>query len=218
MLRLVCLLSLAAAAALVVRRLVLRVDTLGRPRDVPVVGVSVALVVALASGIPVLRHARLEHRLADVASTLAGRAVTVRCETLTQAWTDAHPEAGYVWFDAAGRPASEATITAATSDDLRGWVGSDHLAPTPAEVVAVHALTHEAMHLAGHLDEAVAECAAVQRDARTATLLGATDAQGSALAGTYWRQVYGRLPDAYRTTDCAPGGRLDERLPTPPWA
>ena len=33
---------------------------------------------------------------------------------------------------------------------------------------ALHVLTHEAMHLSGRLGEAGAECAAVQRDARTA--------------------------------------------------
>jgi hypothetical protein len=216
-LRVVCLLSAAVAVVLVVRRVLVRVDTLGRPRDVPVISVAVALAVAVASGVPVLRHARLEHRLSDVASSLSGTRVTVRCETLSQAWTDVHPEAGYVWFDADGRPATEATITVSTCDDLRRWVGSDHAAPTVGGVVAVHVLTHESMHLAGLRNEALAECAAVQRDARTAVLLGATPAQGAALATTYWRQVYDDLAPDYRTADCAPGGRLDEHLDSPPW-
>lgn len=218
MLRVLCLLSALAAVALVVRWVTTRVDALGRPRDFPVISTVVAVVLAAATGVPVLRHDRFEQRLSDVASTLAGAAVRVRCETLSQAWTDAHPEAGYVRFGADGRPELEATITVVTCDDLRRWVGSDHADPAPGEVIAVHVLTHEAMHLAGHRDEAVAECAAVQRDARTATLLGASAAQAAALAAGYWRQVYGRLADAYRTADCAPDGPLDEHLPGPPWA
>jgi hypothetical protein len=61
-------------------------------------------------------------------------------------------------------------------------------------VVAVHVLTYEAMHLSGRLNEAAAE-----------------------LAGAYWRNVYPLMPDAYRSTDCRPGGTLDERLPDAPW-
>ena len=51
----------------------------------------------------------------------------------------------------------------------------------------MHVLTREAMHLAGRLDEAAAKCAAVQRDARTARLLGAAGADAAGLAAAYWR-------------------------------
>ena len=94
--------------------------------------------------------------------------------------------------------------------------------PSIDEVIAVHVLTHEAMHMAGIVDEARAECAAVQRDAQTARLLGASPADATLLAGRYWRTVYPLMPDGYRTRidarDCGPGGKLDEAGQDAPWA
>jgi hypothetical protein len=211
-----CLLAAAGAAATVVRWAVHRVDALGRVQDFPVIGVSVLLVIVVATGIPVIRHAQAERRLSDVASDLVGAPVTVRCETLSQAWTDAHPELGYVRFTADG-PEHTATITAQACSDLRSWIGSDHAAPSLQMVIAVHVLTHEAMHMTGRQDESVAECAAVQRDARTARELGATPAQARALAVRYWAAIYPQLDGAYRTPRCAPDAPLDEHLGDAPW-
>jgi hypothetical protein len=73
------------------------------------------------------------------------------------------------------------------------------------------------MHLSGRPGEAVAECAAVQRDAHTARLLGARPADAAALAAAHWRNIYPLMPDGYRSGDCRPGGRQDEGLPDAPW-
>jgi hypothetical protein len=73
------------------------------------------------------------------------------------------------------------------------------------------------MHMAGRLDESAAECAAVQRDARTARLLGASGGEARALAAAYWRTVYPAMPGGYRSSACRPGGALDEQLPDAPW-
>jgi hypothetical protein len=67
-------------------------------------------------------------------------------------------------------------------------------------------------------DKSAAECAAVQRDARTARLLGATGGEARALAVSYWRTVYPAMPDGYRSSTCRPGGAMDEHLPDAPWA
>jgi hypothetical protein len=72
--------------------------------------------------------------------------------------------------------------------------------------------------IAVHVDESAAECAAVQRDARTARLLGAPGDQALALAVSNWRTVYPRMPDGYRSSNCRPGGAMDEHLPDAPWA
>ncbi|MDQ1289643.1 MAG: hypothetical protein QG622_3209 [Actinomycetota bacterium] len=216
-LRVVSLCSLVAAVLVTGRWALHRQDTLGRPRDFPAIAVTLALLVAAGAGFPALRHARFEHRLSEVASALAGWEVSVRCQTMSQAWTEAHSEAGYVRFGADDRPEPLATITLETCESLRSWVGSDHTAPDRAEVIAVHVLTHESMHLAGIRDESVAECAAVQRDARTAVLLGADPARGRALATAYWTQVYPLMPTDYRSGDCGPRLRLDEKLDDAPW-
>jgi hypothetical protein len=65
-------------------------------------------------------------------------------------------------------------------------------------------LAHEAMHMAGLMREDTAECAAVQRDARAARLLGASPADARALALAYWRTVYPAMPTA---TGPPPAGR-----------
>jgi hypothetical protein len=218
MLQAVTIGSLLVAAAVAVRWTATRTDVLGRRRSFPVIGVAVPLLVAVVAGVPVVRHARTEARLAQVAAALVGHQVTVRCETLSQAWTSAHTELGYVRFDADGQPEPLATLTVDACSDLSDWMG-DHRGDAPQnQVVAVHVLTHEAMHLAGERNEARAECAAVQRDARTAALLGATPAQARAVAWRYWRIDYPTLPDDYRTADCAPGAALDEGLEDAPWS
>jgi hypothetical protein len=101
--------------------------------------------------------------------------------------------------------------------DLRHYLHSDKRHPSFAHLQAVHVLTHEAVHTSGEKSEAVTECKAVQLDARTARLLGAPDDGARALAWAYWKTVYPNMPEGYRDTGCAPGGALDEALPTSPW-
>jgi hypothetical protein len=213
----VAVLGVLTAVVVLGRWAVHRIDALGRSRSFPLIGTALPLLVALAAGVPVVRHAQLESRLGSVAGTLAGHPVEVRCETLTQAWFDAHPELGYVRFDADGQPEPLATITVDACGDLADWIGSDRRHPTLPQVVAVHVLTHEAMHLAGEVDEARTECAAVQRDARTAMLLHATPDQARALAVTYWLQVYPEVSPGYRSAECGPGGGWDEGKDDAPW-
>jgi hypothetical protein len=213
----VCLISAAASVLVVLRWTTNRVDTLGRTRSFPILATGIPVAVAFLTGIPVVQHAQLEHHLAAVASQLAGVPVTVRCETLGQAWTDAHPESGYVWFGADGRPEHSATITWQTCSDLGSWMGSDRTRASIDQIVAVHVLTHEAMHLAGLRNEAAAECAAVQRDVRAARLLGATPTLARSMAARYWTEIYPRLNDDYRSETCGSDGALDEHLADPPW-
>jgi hypothetical protein len=179
--------------------------------------VSLPVVAAIVCGVPVVRHAQLETRLAAAAGALAHARVTVRCETVGQAWLDVHPERGYVRVGPDGAPEHHAVVTYDTCNDLADWIGSSHTSPTDAQVTAVHVLTHEAMHMAGILDESKAECAAVQRDAQMAQLLGATAEEARSLAHRYWNVVYPSLPDAYRDGGCASAGAMDEHLKGPPW-
>ncbi len=197
---------------------VARVDALGRVRPFPVMAVGMPAAAAMLCAIPLIRHAQLEARLASVASELAGTQVTVRCETVGEAWLEAHPERGFVRFGADGVPERHAVITYDTCQDLASWVRSDHRGTTEDQMIAVHVLTHEAMHMRGLVNEASAECAAVQRDHRTARLLGASDEQARDLTRRYLLSVYPRMPEEYRSAECAPGGSMDEQLEDSPWA
>jgi hypothetical protein len=102
-----------------------------------------------------------------------------------------------------------AWLTLETCQHLGSWYRSDHEAPTLDEAIAVHVLTHEAMHVAGDRSEATTECRAMQNDARAVVLLGGSPDQGSALARRIATEVYPTMPDEYRTSECRSGGALD---------
>jgi hypothetical protein len=194
-----------------------RADELGRPRRFPWVSVTLLLAAAVAAAVPGVVRAGQERRLGGAASALAGARVAVRCQSFGGTFVDAGPELGYVRWRADGRPEPWTLIKRDQCRHLAAYARSDKRRPTRDQVVAVHVLTHEAMHLSGRLDEAVAECAAVQRDAHTARLLGAPADAAARLAAAYWRNVYPLMPDGYRSAECRPGGALDERLPDAPW-
>jgi hypothetical protein len=117
-----------------------------------------------------------------------------------------------------GRCACErTTIKWAQCRALSSYVRSGGLNPSREEMIAVHVLTHESMHMSGVRSEAESECRAMQRDARMAILLGATRLDARSLASWYWKEVYPRMSPAYRSEDCGPGQALDAGLPEPPW-
>ncbi len=209
---------LAVAVVLVARWLLRPRDGLGGPKPFPVVSVVALALVGGVLLVPVVRHHRLEQRLSAVASDLVGAPATVHCQTAGQEFVDAGAELGYVSWGRDGVPEHQTLVKHAQCGDLADYLGGGKDTPSEDEVVAVHVLTHEAMHMAGETGEASAECQAVQRDARTAELLGATPAQARRLAETYYASVFPRMPDEYRSEDCVQGGRLDEGLPTAPWA
>jgi hypothetical protein len=194
-----------------------RVDSLGRRNAFPMISVGLCVLLSCGALGNVALHRHTEHRLAAAAGSLAGTTVSVHCQTFAEAWMDVGPELGLVPFGPDGVPEHRTLIKWDTCRKLAGWLHSDHAHPSLDQVIAVHVLTHESMHMAGTQDEAVTECRATQRDVRMAMLLGATHRQARALAATYWREVYPRMTDGYRAAACAPGGSLDEHLPDAPW-
>jgi hypothetical protein len=207
----------AGAAAAGVGWSLRRADPLGRPRPFPWVTVGLLVAMGFGAAVPGVVRASQERRLGRAASVLAGARVAVRCQSFGGAFVDAGHELGYVRWRADGRPEPWTLIKRDQCRHLAAYLRSDKRSPSRDQVVAVHVLTHEAMHLSGRLVESVAECAAVQRDAHTARLLGARPADAAALAAGYWRNIYPLMPDGYRSADCRPGGPLDERLADAPW-
>jgi hypothetical protein len=195
-----------------------RADALGRPVPFPAVTVVVAALGALGSATPVVLHARLEHALSAASSGIVGAPVRIHCQSAGETMLDVSGDLGHVGFGADGVPERVALVKWQQCRDIRSWRRDGRSNPTRAQVVAVHVLTHESMHMSGLAIEAQAECAAVQRDTAMARALGATSQQAVALARTYWLAVYPAMPDGYRSDACAPGGVMDERIPDPPWA
>lgn len=194
-----------------------RTDALGRHREFPWVSVVLLSLLAIGAATPGLQRRREENRLARVSSTLAGAPVRVGCQTLGSAFVDAGAELGYVRYPPDGTPEPRTLIKRDQCRDLAAYLRSSKHQPSLRQVVAVHVLTHESMHMGGITDEARAECAAMQRDARAARLLGAGGADARDLALSYWRTIYPRMPEDYRSADCAPDRVLDEHLPDAPW-
>jgi hypothetical protein len=210
-------LAVVAASGVVLRWWPRRRYALGRSRTFPYFGVAALVVLALVLAVPgYLRH-REEDRLSAVASQLVGSPATVHCQSAGAAFVDLGSELGYVRWQADGRPEHQTLIKHAPCRQLHDYLNSSKLHPSDDEVIAVHVLTHESMHMRGLTAEAEAECAAMQRDAETARLLGATANDAAALARRYWLLVYPRMPDAYRSSACRGGGGLDEHLPDAPW-
>jgi hypothetical protein len=191
-------------------------DSLGRERDLPVIRVGALVLVAVLAAVPGAQRKVQERRLGAIASKLVGHHVSVHCQDGAEAFVDAGSELGWVAFDENGIPEPRTLIKRAQCQYLKAY-DKDPTSPSWDEMVAVHVLTHEAMHMRGSDNEAVAECEAVQRDAFTAQAFGATPEQAKQLAVQYWRRVYPQMPDEYRTGDCGPGAPLDENLASSPW-
>jgi hypothetical protein len=208
---------LVAVGGVGIRWMSARTDALGRPRPFPYITVVVLTVLACAALAPFVLRVRLEGRLAAAASELAGTSVEVRCQSFGGAFVDVGADLGYVVFGADGRPEAWTLIKRQQCGDLSDYLRSDKKHPTRDQIIAVHVLTHETIHVMGVRDEAETECRAMQLDAGMAALLGASPQAAADLSIAYWRQIYPRMPDSYRSEECAAGGALDAGRPDAPW-
>jgi hypothetical protein len=171
-----------------------------------------------------------EHRLAGVASMLAGRRVGVDCQGFWAEMLDIGNRSGEVDFPA-GRPPDHMFLTRSTCKRLRSFadeherldclasidwarwsVEEDFNGPCErgarADAEAVNTLAHESMHLRGVQNEAGAQCLAIQADAWTAQRLGAGAEEAADLAAFVYA-MQPALPTEYQSADCRRGGSLD---------
>ncbi len=162
------------------------------------------------------RNVSIERRMTEVARRFTGDpTVWVNCAGMF----DELPHLGKAGWAQVVDPGTgaEAHLKAEQCDALRSWLdGSPSQAASYDEMLALHVFAHEIVHLSGVFDEAQTDCTAMQRTGEVARLFGGSDAwrtAGEAMAAGYYAEVYPRMPDAYRSTDCRAGGRLD-RTPT----
>lgn len=202
------LLCLAGATFIVFRWFQTRFDSLGRQRDFPWISTVVLVVAGLALFTPLVLRVWVESRISSAASEVVGASVEVECQSFGGAFVDAGAEFGYVAFGPDGVPERKALIKRDQCRDLSAYLRSDKESPSTEQIVAVHTLTHEAIHMSGVTNEAETECNAVQRDAEMARALGASPDAATRLANTYWTVHYPRLTTEYRSADCpGPAGR-----------
>jgi hypothetical protein len=168
----------------------------------------VALMV-LGLGFFVWRGHVFESDLAVAIRSLTGDStLEVECQGLLREFR-LDNNLGEVAREANGELSNVAQLRRSVCSEIRGYIGSDKSGPSREQVIAVHVLSHEAVHASGVSGEGLTECLAMQYDTHLAELLGATQTQAVALADRYWREVFPRMPNGYRAVDCEPNGALD---------
>ena len=199
---------------------------------------SVLVIPAIVLGWQWWSDTATERELAPVASQIAGREVSVDCQTFWGALIDPLPRHGEVLFDRNGIPEPRIFLTHETCGQLAAFAGHarheelDCLAHTvwtrqgsapfrdpcyveaAGTVYAVLTLAHEAYHTAGVMNEATTNCYATQAIGYAAHALGASEAEARTTAAA----MASLLPfqgDGYRITDCVAGGPLDLIRETP---
>lgn len=174
------------------------------------IGVVVFAILAILTGFFEAEQQSRQRVATEVLSDIVGRkGVEVHCQRFTSALFDAQiGTLGYVSYD----EPDVVLLKRDTCDDLWSYIHSDKENPTLDQITAVHILTHEAMHVEGWWAESVAECYAIQYDAATALLLGATEEQALALQKNYYENFYPNMPGAYTSRQCTDGGEMDLNL------
>jgi hypothetical protein len=152
------------------------------------------------------RH-RDEHRFASIASAIAGRKVSIHCQTIAGELVDVSDRFGSVDFDRDGHPGPRADLKRATCQALARLAHGRHDTLENASI-GVEVLAHEAYHLAGFRDEAVAECYGLQAMTFVARRLGVSPERAAALVAIASERLK-TLPQEYQSLECREGGALD---------
>jgi hypothetical protein len=163
-------------------------------------------------------------RLSAIASELARRHVTIRCEGTSGNLTGVDGESGRTAF-VNGKPASVSFLQEGICRELHQYSretksGAGCFLPCAAPVQlawSLNALAHESYHLAGVRNEAQTECYALQAIDFVARRLGGSPDQARALATLAFDQLPRRMPPEYSSPDCRNGGRLDLLPNNPVW-
>ena len=181
-------------------------------RSVPWIGLALIVLPLVALGWTERQWISAEQHFSAVVRTLQPLAPGVHCQRLGESFTANAWELGHVMFED-GVPTGPAVLSYQACQDLTSyWRSSsqEKSNPTREQIIAVHVLSHEAVHLNGIMNEALTECSAMQRDAAVAQRLGATPAQGRVLAERYAGAIYPMMPSDYVTKDCVKDGPLDK--------
>jgi hypothetical protein len=163
-------------------------------------------------------------RLSGIASELARRHVTIRCEGLSGALTGAKGESGRTGF-IGSTPVSVSYLQEGICQTLHAYARALKAGPScflpcrnPLEIAwSLNTLAHESYHLAGVRHEAQTECYALQAIDFVARRLGASPEQGRALGAFSFDQLPSRMPAEYSSPECHDGRRFDLHPDDPAW-
>ena len=155
-------------------------------------------------------HIYFEYKLGKASAKLIGHEeVVVDCRSTFESLFNLG-KAGFVY-----RGSNVINLDVETCDHLKGHL--DHPATaSPRELYALKTLTHEAMHVAGFINEFQTDCKAFQRNHRMAILLGVPE--GIANQNAIYIHRYRSPRHPYYSADCEPGGPYDDNLPDAVWS
>jgi hypothetical protein len=191
-----------------------------RPIPVSKPYLTVVVVLAIAFAWPPVRTWMFERFLSQKATELAdGRPAHVHCNTVWDTMFDSEMLAAAHASPVTGKIALQKPWCAT----LRSYLSHPGRA-NERELWSLAMFTHESMHVRGELNEARTECEAVQRNYRSAKLLGVPDATARRNALDYYNNLYkarrdeGIMQAQYYSDECAPGKAMDENLGDSTWA
>jgi hypothetical protein len=189
------------------------------PRPIYKPYLALVLILSVVFAWPTLHRWYLEHYLSVLATQLAdNHRASVHCNTLVDTMLDSEMlAAGH-----ANPRTGKIAIQTPWCDRLSSYLWHPRRADWE-ELVSLNLITHESMHVRGELNEAKTECEAVQRNYRTAKMMGVPDEVARQNALDYYNGPYkqraavGGLAGQYYSPECAPGKALDEHLPDSTW-
>ena len=198
--------ALLAAWSLVAwYRVITRYDSIdGRGFRAVVAGV-ISIVAFAAGYFEVAHHLRqqLATEALGVLSDVEG--VSANCERFSEELFNLSQYQGYVYYDGS----NVAHLRRNVCHDLWDYAHGGHANPTEGQILAVHIVGHETMHINDIRGEAVAECTAAQLNHLIAQELGATPDEARDLQRRYFEEFYPRQHPKYISGTCAEGGELD---------
>ncbi|MEH6457151.1 MAG: hypothetical protein V7749_12545 [Cocleimonas sp.] len=167
-------------------------------------------ILAILTCLPILDHWRFESFLSAKASQLAdNKYAKVKCATVFQSVYDKFGLAG-----TANPATGNIVLQYPTCNDLRDYLESPETANTK-EIYSLNVFTHEAMHVRGEMNEQKTECQSIQRNVRSARMLGVLLHVAEQTARDYYNGSYQTHP--YFSKECAPGMAFDEDLDDSVW-
>lgn len=174
----------------------------------------VLLAPALVGTVNEYRWYSFERSLSVATSPITGTvANNFGCERLTRNFWASRGLPGHVLFTADGVPHHEAFLSAKMCAGIERFQRNPAAADDDA-IMAVHVLSHEAVHLTGVRSESLTECLALQMDEDVMMRMGAPAAVAAAAAHRYRTNIYPRLSAEYKAESCAPWGGAEHRAAT----
>jgi hypothetical protein len=179
-------------------------DTDGRGFRLVVAGV-VTVLAFIAVFFEVGHHKRQQLATEALESLSMVEGISADCERFTEELFNLSQWQGYVYYDGS----NVVHLRRGVCHNLWDYAHGGQANPSEGQIIAVHVVAHEAMHINGIINEAEAECTAVQLNYLVAEALGATEQEARELQRRYYLEYYPHQRSNYVSNQCREGGNLD---------